>query len=131
MNIPEGFHTLNPYMFIDNADDYLVFLKQGLGAEEVHCSRREDGKIANAQLRIGNSMIMLSESTGDFPSMCSAYYLFVADADASMERAQQVGARVIMKVTDMPYGDRQGGVRDSAGNIWWISQRLSGEAYDA
>lgn len=55
--------------------------------------------------------------------MSSSYYLYVEDADASMERALEHGAKLEMEVADMPYGDRQGGIRDAHGNIWWISQR--------
>ena len=67
---------------------------------------------------------MLSEATADFPAMPAAYYVFVADAHAALARALAAGATRIMDVMDMPYGDRQGGVRDPAANLWWISQRL-------
>jgi PhnB protein len=56
--------------------------------------------------------------------MPAAYYLYVDDAPAALQKALDAGATLEMKVADMPYGDRQGGVRDPAGNIWWISQRL-------
>ncbi len=55
--------------------------------------------------------------------MAAAYYLYVADADAALQRALAAGATLEMAVGDMPYGDRQGGVRDAHGNLWWISQR--------
>lgn len=59
----------------------------------------------------------------------AAFYFFVSDADASFAQAVAAGAENIMDVADMPYGDRQGGVRDPSGNIWWISKRLSDEPY--
>ena len=129
MNLPQGFHTLTPYMFVDNADRYIEFLVDAFGAEEVLRANRDDGKIANAQVRLGDSTFMLSESSSDFPAMCSAYYLYVEDADESVKKAVGNGAELIMEVSDMPYGDRQGGVLDTVGNIWWISQRLSNEPY--
>lgn len=59
-----------------------------------------------------------------FPAMPASYYLYVEDADAAMNKAIGAGATLIMEAADMPYGDRQGGVRDLCGNLWWISQRL-------
>ena len=59
----------------------------------------------------------------------AAMYLYVEDADAAMKSALEAGAKLEMNATDMPYGDRQGGVRDMAGTIWWISQRLSATPY--
>jgi PhnB protein len=67
---------------------------------------------------------MVSEAAGKYKAMAAAYYLYVEDAHASMRRAIEHGAHLEMEVADMPYGDRQGGVRDMHGNIWWISQRL-------
>nr|WP_246756994.1 VOC family protein [Bradyrhizobium neotropicale] len=72
---------------------------------------------------------MLSEASEQFPASAAAFYLYVADADASMAKAERAGAEKIMDIADMPYGDRQGGVRDPSGNIWWVSQRTSAEAY--
>ena len=81
-------------------------------------------RIANAQVRLGTSTVMVSEASPAFPAMPASYYLFVEDADAAMRRAVAAGATVIMEVADMPYQDRQGGIRDPSGNLWWISQRL-------
>lgn len=131
MYIPPGFNTVTPYMFASGADRLIGFLVEGLGGEELHRSLRPDDNIANAQVRIGTSTIMVSEATQRFPAMPASYYLYVEDADASMRRAIEHGAELIMEVGDMPYGDRQGGVRDPAGNIWWISQRLVREPYVA
>lgn len=81
-------------------------------------------RIANAQVRLGTSTVMVSEGTPAFPAMRASNYFCVEDADAAMSRAVAAGATVIMDVADMPYQDRQGGVRDPCGNLWWISQRL-------
>ena len=67
---------------------------------------------------------MVSESVPEFPAMPASYYLYVENADAAMAKAIAAGAIQIMAVADMPYKDRQGGVKDPCGNIWWISQRL-------
>lgn len=122
MFIPEGFHTVTPYLFASGAPVLLEFLCAAFGGEEVHCSEREDGSVANAQLRIGSSMMMVSEATDGWPVLPCSFYLYVEDADASVQWALDCGASLEMAVMDMPYGDRQGGVRDPAGNIWWVSQ---------
>jgi PhnB protein len=89
-----------------------------------------DGKrIANAQVRLGTSAVMVSEASAAFPAMPASYYLYVENADESMTRARKAGATEVMAVADMPYGDRQGGVRDRHGNLWWISQRLVAGPY--
>jgi PhnB protein len=123
MRIPPGFNTVAPYLFADNAGRLLQFLVQGLGGVEV--LRHLDGdRIANAQVRLGDSTLMVSESSAAYPAMPTSLYLYVEDADAAMARAVSAGAVKIMDVADMPYQDRQGGVKDPCGNIWWLSQRL-------
>jgi PhnB protein len=129
MHIPEGFAVVTPYIFADEADDYVRFLQAAFGAHEIGRSIALDGRIANCQLRFGTATIMVSEASEQFPASSAALYLYVADADTAMATAEAAGAHKIMDVFDMPYGDRQGGVRDPAGNIWWVSQRLSPEAY--
>ena len=129
MNIPDGFGVVTPYIFADDAADYVAFLVAALGASEKLRSLRPDGRIANCQLRFGPTAIMVSDSSPDFPASRAAFYLYVGDADAAMTLALAHGARLVMAVADMPYEDRQGGIADSQGNIWWISQRLVDTPY--
>ena len=124
MYLPPGFNTVTPYHFVDDAEAFIAFLVAGLGGEETVRSMRPDGRVANVQVRLGTSTVMVSESSPTFPAMAAPYYLYVEDADASMQRAIAAGATKVMDVDDMPYGDRQGGVRDAHGNLWWISQRI-------
>jgi PhnB protein len=124
MYVPPGFGTVTPYFFVSGAEQFVAFLVDGLGGMEVLRSLRPDGRIANAQVLLGTTTVMASESSEKYPAMPGSYYLYVSDADAAMTRAIAGGAVLEMEVTDMPYGDRQGGVKDPHGNIWWISQRL-------
>ena len=123
MYIPPGFNTNTPYFFVDDAEAFVGFLVQGLDGRETCRTLRPDGHIANVQVQLGTSTVMVSEASAQYPAMAASYYLYVADADASMQRALDHGATLEMPVGDMPYGDRQGGVRDRHGNLWWISQR--------
>ncbi len=129
MHIPEGFSTVTPYFFVNEADKFVDFLVEAFGGDELGRTLRPDGRIANSQVRIGTSTVMVTEAGGRFPAMTAAYYLYVENADESMRLAIEHGAETIMEVGDMPYGDRQGGIRDPFGNIWWISQRLVEEPY--
>ena len=125
---PPGFTTVFPYFFVNDASGFCAFLVDGLNFEEL--DREMDGnRIANVQLRNGDTIVMVSEAGRGFPAMSASYYVYVADAKAAMAQAITAGATGIMDVADMPYGDRQGGVRDAWGNIWWISQRLAEGPY--
>lgn len=123
MYIPPGFNTVTPYFFVEDAERFIAFLVDGLDGEEVCRTMRADGRVQNVQVKLGTSTVMVSEASPRYPQMGGAFYLYVADADAAMQRALEHGARLEMAVGDMPYGDRQGGVRDGHGNLWWISQR--------
>jgi PhnB protein len=129
MHVPDGFAVVTPYIFVEGADEYVRFLEAAFGACEIGRSTAPNGRIANCQMRFDTATIMLSEASEQFPASSAALYLYVADADASMARAEKAGAEKIMDVADMPYGDRQGGLRDPSGNVWWVSQRMSAEAY--
>ncbi|TFW12958.1 VOC family protein [Brevundimonas intermedia] len=129
MRIPKGFAGVSPYLFVADASDYIRFLQDAFGAAELGRSLTPDGRIANAQVQLSGTTLMISEASDGFPPSRSALYLYVDDADATTDRAVQAGAELIMEPSDMPYGDRQSGVRDPAGTIWWISQRLTDEPY--
>jgi PhnB protein len=124
MFVPPGFSTVFPYFLVDRAEAFIAFLVHGLGGEETGRTMRDDGLVANVLVRLGTSTVMVSDASPAFQAMTGSYYLYVADADAAMERAIEHGAIEIAAVGDRPYGDRQGGVRDAHGNLWWISQRL-------
>jgi PhnB protein len=129
MYVPPNFGTITPYLVVDHAERFVDFLVAGLGGSEVLRHLRPDGHIANAQVRIGTSTVMVSESTAKYPAMPGSYYVYVDDADAAVRRALEHGAVLEMQVADKPYGDRQGGVKDAHGNLWWLSQRLVQEPY--
>jgi PhnB protein len=122
-----GFTTLFPYILVTDAAPYIEFLVQGLGGVEIDRSVH-DGRIANCQIRFGDTTIMVGEGSAEFPPSQLHLYFYVDDADAAVARALEHGGSLISAVGDRPYGDRQGGIADPAGNIWWMSQPLT-EAY--
>ena len=128
MFVPAGFHTVAPYFLTVDAEVLLRFMVEGLGGIEV--LRHMDGlRITNAQVTIGDSTVMVSQASIAYPAMPSSMYLYVENADEAMDKALAAGANKIMDVADMPYKDRQGGIKDPCGNIWWLSQRLVDEPY--
>jgi len=129
MRIPRGFTTVFPYIFAEEAAAYLDFLRDGLGGEIIDVHSAPDGRVANAQIRFDDMTLMVSEATATMPPTYGTYYRYVADADAAMARAVAAGGVEMMKVANMPYGDRQGGMRDPRGNIWWLSQHLENADY--
>ena len=131
MYVPEGYGTVFPYMIVDGADDFSVFLAEIFDATEVGRTVLPNGRVANIRIRIGTSTFMVSQSEGDgMKAMPGAYYVYVKDVDDTFARAIARGAEAIIEPTDMPYQDRQAGVSDPFGNIWWISKRLVDEPYD-
>lgn len=129
MPVPRGYAQVTPYVVVDDANAYARFLAAALGAAEIGRTTTPDGRIAHCEVRIGTAIIMLADAVEGYPASQSAFYLYVDDADAAMQRAINAGAAQIMAVADKPYGDRQGGIRDPAGNIWWVSERLVDEPY--
>lgn len=126
---PRWIHYVTPYFFVRDAERLVEVLRSAFAGEEIGRSVRDDGKIANAQLRIGSSTLMIGEASARYKPMPGSYYLYVEDAEASMQRALRHSATLEMEVGDMPYGDRQGGVADPVGNIWWISRRIENKPY--
>lgn len=121
--IPDGYHTVTPYLTVKNAAGLIDFMKQAFGATEEFRMNGPDGAVGHAEMKIGDSMIMLGENPMG-PQMPAAIYLYVDDCDATFQRALAAGATSERDVADQFYGDRQGGVRDKFGNLWWIATHV-------
>ena len=124
--IPDEFHTITPYFTVQGAARLIEFLQQAFEAVEVRRSTMPDGTIMNAELRIGDSMVMLGEAppaSSDVKPLTSMLYLYVADADSVYQRAVKAGGKSIREPADQIYGDRVGAIEDAWGNQWWIATR--------
>ena len=119
--IPEGFHTVTPYLMVQGASKLIDFLKQAFGAEEILRMARPDGAIMHAEVRIGDSRVMMGEPMGGCQPMFGSLYLYVHDVDAVYKRALQAGATSTSEPADQFYGDRSAGIKDPVGNQWWIA----------
>ena len=119
--IPDGFHSVTPYLTVPGVAKLLDFLKQAFEAQELHRLTRPDGTIMHAELRIGDSPVMMGEPMGGSPPMFGSLYLYVHDVDAVYQRALQAGATSVSEPADQFYGDRSAGIKDPVGNQWWIA----------
>ena len=131
--IPEGFHTVTPQLILDNAAQAIDWYKKALGAEEVSRATGPDGKILHADLKIGNSHIMVNDAMGGakgpkaFGGSPTSLWVYVADADALFNRAVGAGAQVepgpMGQLSDQFWGDRCGTINDPHGYRWTIATR--------
>ena len=121
--VPDGYHTVTPYLAVRGAGELLAFLKRAFDAETVECIEM-DGAVHHAEVRIGDSMVMMGECPEDTDPQPTSLYLYVGDADAWFERAVEAGAEVVMEPADQFYGDRHGAVKDPCGNSWYIATHI-------
>jgi uncharacterized glyoxalase superfamily protein PhnB len=122
--IPEGYHAVTTYLHVAHASNLIDFLKQAFDAVELERFNLPDGRIEHAEVRIGDSIVMLSDASDKYPALPTWVYLYVNDSDEAYRKALQAGAISLMAPADVYYGEHVGGVRDSSENVWWISTRL-------
>jgi len=123
--IPAGYHTIIPYLLARDASTLLEFIKKAFDAKETHETMRSpDGKIMHAELGIGDSRIMLAEACGEFAPMTSMLHVYVPDCDATYRQALAAGGTSVREPANQFYGDRSGGVKDPAGNMWFIATHI-------
>jgi PhnB protein len=123
-HIPEGLRSVNLYLHSVNAPAMLEFMKNAFAAEEVIVVKTPEGVVAHAKIRVGDSVIELSEAHGPYhPLPCGIHY-YVPDCDAVYQRAVRAGAKSEKEPQDQPYGDRIGTVKDLNGNLWFITTHI-------
>ncbi len=120
----EDFRAITPYLFARDAARLIEFISKAFGGEETYRKERPDGAIIHAEMRVGNSMLMLGEATPQFGPMPTSIYLYVADSDGVYQRAMNVGGSSVFPIMTLPNGERYGGVKDPFGNIWWIATHV-------
>ena len=119
-SVPDGYHTVTPYLTVKGANSLIDFIKRVFGGEETF--RMGGDTVRHAEMRIGDSMLMLGEAPDEpVPGML---HLYMPDADAVYKRALAAGATSLREPTDMFYGDRTAGVKDAFGNQWWIATHI-------
>lgn len=136
--IPEGYHTVTPYMIIKDAAAALAFYKQAFSAEEIGQLVTPDGTIMHGEFKIGNSHVMYAEENLDMsmqgPNVLGgaaiSICLYVENADDVFEQAIQAGAKEIRPIEDQFWGDRSGTVKDPFGHSWTILTQIEKVSWD-
>ena len=138
--IPQGYSSVVPYISVKGASDAIAFYKQAFGAEELLRMPMPDGKVGHAEIKIGDSIVMLADEM-DHPDaiaksprtlggVTSGLCLYVVDCDAIFNRAVAAGAKVRRPLTNQFYGDRSGTVEDPFGQVWTMSTHVEDVAPD-
>jgi PhnB protein len=136
--IPDGYHTLTPFLTVRDAVKAIEFYKQAFGAEERGIAKGPDGKVMHAELKIGDSIIMLSDEFPDFGAKSPeafggspmGLHIYLDGVDAAFDRAVTAGATVEMPVMDQFWGDRYGRLRDPFGHKWSIATHIKDMSAD-
>jgi PhnB protein len=119
--IPDNYHTVTPYLVVPGVAKVIDFLKQTFDAKEVVRMAGPGGAVMHAEIKIGDSIVMMGEPMGPQPPMPAQLYVYVKDVDATYKKALVAGGTSVREVTDQFYGDRNGTVKDPAGNHWGIA----------
>jgi PhnB protein len=130
--IPEGYHTLTPYLAIDGAAEAIEYYTKVFGAKERGRMLAPDGKIGHAELELGDSMLMVSDAfpqattrpPRELGGTTASVFMYVEDVDAVVQRAVDAGATITMEVADQFWGDRFGSIQDPFGHSWSIATHI-------
>ena len=122
--VPQGYTTVTPWIISRDTTALIDFLKRAFGAEELACLTGEDGIVAHAEVRIGDSVVMMFDARPEWPATPGFLRLYVEDADATHRQAVAAGGTSVTEVTHLFFGDRVGRVRDPLGNLYWIQTRI-------
>jgi PhnB protein len=131
-SIPDGYHTATPYLLVRNAAEAIDFYKRAFGATELMRLVAPDGKVGHAEIKIGNSPIMLADevpnmgfrSPQSLGGSAVSILLYVEDVDARFRQASGAGAKVLEPVKDQFYGDRSGTLEDPFGHVWTVATHI-------
>ena len=127
---PEGYHAVTPILSVNGAERLIDFMKKAFDATEVYRFNSPDGKIMHAEMKIGDSVVMLGEARKESPPMPAGLYIYVNDVDATHRKAMEAGGETTLAPEDMFWGDRVATVKDFAGNRWWIATHVEDVSFE-
>ncbi len=130
--IPDGYHSIQPYLIIDGAAKAIEFYKNAFGAAERLSMKQKDGRIGHAELEIGDSVVMLADENPQIQAFGPAHYggssvsllIYTEDCDAMYRQAIAAGAQGVREPADQFYGDRMAGVKDPFGYSWYLATHI-------
>ena len=127
--IPDGYHSVTPYLAVKQAADAIEFYKRAFGAKERMRLRAPGGKVGHAELEIGDSVVMIADeypemdfrSPDHYGGSAVSLHVYVNDVDAAFRRATEAGAKPLRSVQNQFYGDRTGTISDPFGHVWHLA----------
>lgn len=122
--VPQGFHTVTPYLVVENATELMEFIKNAFDGKVTFVSKRDPKKIMHATVSIGTSTIMISDAMEGMQPQTGMLYLYLEDVDKVFKKAIDAKATTIREPKTEFYGDRAGAVKDKWGNVWWIATHV-------
>ena len=118
---PEGYSTVSPYLLVPDAGATIDFCRAVFDAEELRRFTKPDGWVQHAEIRIGDTVVMMGEATDGWPAVGAHVHVYVDDVDATYRRALEAGGVPVQEPTRKDDPDRRGGVKDAGGTTWWIA----------
>jgi PhnB protein len=130
--VPDGYHSIQPYLIFKGCAAAIAFYTEVLGAKERLCMKNENGTIGHAEIEVGDSCLMMADESEKMSAFPPEHYggspitlmLYVEDCDAVYARALAAGATSVREPADQPYGDRMSGIQDPFGYKWWIATHI-------
>jgi PhnB protein len=121
---PQGYSSVSPYLIVNGASSTIDFLVRAFDAVELRRFADATGKLMHAEVRIDDTIVMLADSSADWPPTPSAVHVYVADVDATYRRALDAGATAVQEPVKKEDEDKRGGVKDAGGTTWWIATKV-------
>jgi uncharacterized glyoxalase superfamily protein PhnB len=121
---PAGYSTVSPYLIVDGASGTIDFLVRVFGAVELRRFPDAAGKLMHAEVRIDDTIVMLADGAANWPPIGANVHVYVADVDATYQRALEAGATSVQEPVKKDDADKRGGVKDTGGTTWWIATKV-------
>ena len=121
---PTGYPTVSPYLIVDGASRSIEFLSRAFDASEVRRFSDDAGKVRHAEVRLGDSVVMIADGAEGWPCVAAHVHVYVPDVDAAHRRALEAGAQSVQEPAQRGDEDKRGGVKDAGGTTWWIATRV-------
>jgi uncharacterized glyoxalase superfamily protein PhnB len=121
---PAGYTSVSPYLIVDGASRSIEFLTRAFDAREIQRISDDRGKIRHAEVRLGDSVVMIADGAEGWPPVAAHVHLYCADVDAAHRRALEAGAQSVQEPAQRGDADKRGGVKDAGGTTWWIATRM-------
>lgn len=118
----EAHQTVTPYLIVDSADQLIDFIEKAFDGELQNMTRDDRNRVMHAVVKIGNTMIFVSDNMGTMPSEVAMLYVYLDDVDGVYKKATEAGGESLTAPADQVYGDYAGAVKDQWGNKWWIAK---------